>query len=424
MVWQGGPGLPGSAVRVFLIVPRCASPKQTYREYPLGVGLIATALRAGGHATAIFDQNAEGPDDQRLFDRLRQFGPDIVGFSIVTPSYPVAQRQIARLRREDPALCIVAGGIHASLFPEDLLADGADVVVVGDGEQAMPPLVACVGDRPDVGEGARGGVSHCGGDLVRTPASPRTSADDLTVIDRDVYDLSLYSHHSMLASFGCPYHCAFCCNYAGTMMRRRVMIRPYDSVVAEMEYLAERYATRSRCSSSTTCSCSTAAISWPSAAAWSGPDWAWSGSRRCGSTPSMPRWPRPWRTPGASGSISAWNRARSRCCAGSARGSTRRRSAAEWAAPSRPGSGSRPAGCSDCPATLEEQYETVAFMRELRPHEVSIHQLIPFPGTEYYNHPAEHGLRIRDRKDFASFCYGGLSDNITFDYLTRGNWST
>jgi radical SAM superfamily enzyme YgiQ (UPF0313 family) len=71
------------------------------------------------------------------------------------------------------------------------------------------------------------------------------------------------------------------------------------------------------------------------------------------------------------------------------------------------------------PGTLEEQYEAVSFMRDLRPHEISIHQFIPFPGTPYYERAAEHGIRIRDPKDFASFCYGGLSDNISFAYLSR-----
>jgi radical SAM superfamily enzyme YgiQ (UPF0313 family) len=71
------------------------------------------------------------------------------------------------------------------------------------------------------------------------------------------------------------------------------------------------------------------------------------------------------------------------------------------------------------PGTLQEQYESLAFMRELHPHEISIHQFIPFPGTRYYQRPREYGLRIRDRKDFASFCYGGLGDNIAFDYLSR-----
>jgi radical SAM superfamily enzyme YgiQ (UPF0313 family) len=72
------------------------------------------------------------------------------------------------------------------------------------------------------------------------------------------------------------------------------------------------------------------------------------------------------------------------------------------------------------PGSMAEQYETLPFLRELRPHEVSIHQLIPFPGTDYYDHPAKHGIRIRDPKDFESFCYGGLGDNVSFDYLPRG----
>jgi anaerobic magnesium-protoporphyrin IX monomethyl ester cyclase len=36
------------------------------------------------------------------------------------------------------------------------------------------------------------------------------------------------------------------------------------------------------------------------------------------------------------------------------------------------------------PGTLEDQYESIPFMLDLRPHEISIHQLIPFPGTIYY----------------------------------------
>ena len=72
---------------------------------------------------------------------LRRSKPDVVGFSVVTPGYPVARRQIQRLRRQRPDLPIVVGGIHASLFPEDFLADGADAVVVGDGCEPMVALV-------------------------------------------------------------------------------------------------------------------------------------------------------------------------------------------------------------------------------------------------------------------------------------------
>jgi hypothetical protein len=59
-------------------------------------------------------------------------------------------------------------------------------------------------------------------------------------------------------------------------------------------------------------------------------------------------------------------------------------------------------------------------MLDLRPHEISIHQLIPFPGTVYYNDPARFGIRIADPKSFESFCYGGLDGDIQFDYLSHG----
>jgi len=71
------------------------------------------------------------------------------------------------------------------------------------------------------------------------------------------------------------------------------------------------------------------------------------------------------------------------------------------------------------PGSLEEQYESIEFMLELRPHEISIHQLIPFPGTIYYNEPARFGIRISDPKAFESFCYGGLEGDIRFDYLSH-----
>jgi len=58
-------------------------------------------------------------------------------------------------------------------------------------------------------------------------------------------------------------------------------------------------------------------------------------------------------------------------------------------------------------------------MLELRPQEISIHQLIPFPGTVYYEQPSHYGICIVDPKNFESFCYGGLDGNIRFDYLSH-----
>jgi radical SAM superfamily enzyme YgiQ (UPF0313 family) len=406
-------------MKVFLIVPGCLNPKQTYREYPLGLGLIAAALRPLGCEVAVFDQNAEGADDQRLLARLRDFAPQVVGFSLITPSYPAAQRQIRRVQREFPQVPIVAGGIHASLFPEDLLADGATAVVVGEGCAPMVELIRRLSDgRPwrDVP-----GVTCRDADGRAIPAAPRVSSllpDDVGMVDRDVFNLPLYTHHSMLASLGCPYRCAFCANYSGRLLHQGIAIRSDDRLVAEMRQLADRYGAKQ---------------------VFFVDDvfllWRANVLRFCRRL-QRERLPIEWVAqmradaidPEVAEAMAAANCRRvyfgvesgseavlKRVRKGIDRETIRLgvRSAKEAGLRVKTG------WVFGLPCTLAEQYESVSFMRELRPHEISIHQLIPFPGTQYYDRPAEFGVRIRDPKDFASFCYGGLGDNVSFDYLSQ-----
>jgi anaerobic magnesium-protoporphyrin IX monomethyl ester cyclase len=405
-------------MRVFLIAPRCLNPKQTYREYPLGVGLVATALGERGHAVAVYDQQAEGGDDDLLFHRLRQFAPDVAGFSVITPSYPVARELIARLRREAPEVCIVAGGIHATLFPEDLIADGADLVVCGEGRRVMPALVEQIHDRtawrrlPSVVFRSRGG------DLVRTAAHGNGLHDDVGIIDRDVYNLPLYTHHSMLASLGCPYRCTFCCNYAGTVLRSGPHIRPYRRVIEEMWHLARRYAARQ--------------VFFADDIFLLTRDNILAFCRELQREGLTMQWVAQMRVDSVDAEVAEAmaNAGCQRVYFGVESGSdailTRVRKGIDREAIRCGIHSAKQAGLRvktgwvyGLPGTLQEQYEAVALMRELRPHEISIHQLVPFPGTEYYARPAEHGLRFRDPKDFASFCFGGLGDNVSFDYLSR-----
>jgi anaerobic magnesium-protoporphyrin IX monomethyl ester cyclase len=70
------------------------------------------------------------------------------------------------------------------------------------------------------------------------------------------------------------------------------------------------------------------------------------------------------------------------------------------------------------PGSLLEQRKSIDLMLRMRPHEISIHQLIPFPGTAYYSRPQDFGIRIKNPKDFESFCYGGIGDNISFEYMS------
>ena len=74
------------------------------------------------------------------------------------------------------------------------------------------------------------------------------------------------------------------------------------------------------------------------------------------------------------------------------------------------------------PGNIKEQYKSIDLMINSMPNEISIHQLIPFPGTEYYNNREKYGIYIKNPNNFESFCYGDLDDNIQYSYMNRNEY--
>lgn len=406
-------------MRILFAVPRSYNPKQMYREYPLGVGYLGTILKQQGHEIYIFDQNAEAADDGAFLKEVARFKPAIIGFSVITPNYPVARQQLRAVRLAYPEIRIIAGGIHASMFPEDLIGDGADAVVLGEGETVVSELIRCLNEGQEPAHVNGVFFRNAAGTMVRTAGWSQTSAlDELPFVDRSLYNLSRYTHHSILASRGCPHHCAFCCNYTGTIRNDGVAIRWHEKVIDEMQHLRDVYGAKEIffaddifllrkqdihqfCRS---CAIRNLGLSWigqmradrvdraiATAMAQAGCQRIYFGVE--------------------SGSDAILQRAK--------KGMTKDQIRRGVRAAIDSGLRAKTGWIYGLPGSLDEQYESIDFMLELRPHEISIHQLIPFPGTVYYNEPAKFGIRIPNPKSFESFCYGGLDGDIRFDYLTH-----
>lgn len=419
MVSPAAGSLAPARMRILLVAPRSFNPKQMYREYPLGIGFLGTLLQGAGHEVRIFDQNVEGLEDDGLWRLVAEFQPHLAGFSVITPNYPVARRQLRWFRDHHPAIRLLAGGIHATLFPEDLLADGADVVVMGEGEPVILDLVAGLLAGSDL-SGLPGLVYRTpAGALVRsTGRSQTTSLNDLPFVDRSLYNLPKYTHHSMLASRGCPHHCAFCCNYTGAVRSDGVGVRWHENVIAEMEYLRDTFGAREIFFADDIFLLRKADILQFCRT---------NAERRVGV-----RWIGQMRADRVDTQIAEAMRAADcqRIYFGVEAGSDRiLRDAKKGLTTDQIRKGVRAAMAAGLraktgwiyglPGTLEEQYESIPFMLDLRPHEISIHQLIPFPGTIYYTDAARFGIRLANPKAFESFCYGGLDGDIRFDYLSH-----
>jgi len=406
-------------MRILLIAPRSYNPKQMYREYPLGIGFLGTLLQQEGHEIRIFDQNVEGLGDEPLLQLAADFQPHIAGFSVITPNYPVARQQIRQIKERHPDTWILAGGIHATLFPEDLLADGADVVVLGEGEPVIIDLVNALRDGHDLSS-VRGLVFRSSeGAVTRTGGQSQTAGlDQLPFVDRRLYNLPKYTHHSMLASRGCPHHCAFCCNYTGNVRSDGVAIRERQRVIAEMIHLRDCFGARE--------------IFFADDIFLLRKSDILAFCREYAAQRVGVRWIGQLRADRLDDSVAQALRAAAcqRVYIGVESGSdTILRNAKKGVTTQQIRRGLRAAKEAGLrvktgwiyglPGSLAEQYESINFMIDTRPHEISIHQLIPFPGTVYYEQPASFGIRIADRKSFESFCYGGLDGNIQFEYLTQ-----
>lgn len=216
---------------------------RVYQEYPLGVGILATIAAAEGFEVEVLDMAVDHRPAEQV---VRSSRPDVIALSFLSTSSATALALLRSLAGMGAAH-IVAGGIHTSLFPEIVLGAGAHVCVIGEGEPPLIPLLKAL-RVAEVGRYRPEQLKHVpnllfrdtSGNLVRTDNCPESvSLGDLPIVRRDLFDLPLYRHHSLITSRGCPFDCYFCCCW-GPGGRRGRSVSPRRAM-AELEYLAEQF---------------------------------------------------------------------------------------------------------------------------------------------------------------------------------------
>lgn len=157
-----------------------------------------------------------------VLDTLREFRPDLIGFSLCS----VPLRQVAEVTqhiKRHLTVPVIWGGAGPTLEPERCL-EYADMVCVGEGEEAIVELAA----RLDAGQDLAG-VGNLwvkrGGEVVRGANLPLIDIDKITFPDfdearavhinddrrvRNIYPHHLGRQYHIMTQRGCPYSCSFC----------------------------------------------------------------------------------------------------------------------------------------------------------------------------------------------------------------------
>ena len=164
-----------------------------------------------------------GKNIEQLCDSFRPLAENheslLVCFSLATTGIVAAHAQLTALRAQftSDGIVYVAGGPHPTGDPEGTLALGFDIVVVGEGEETLPELVAALSGGGPIDEISGIALLQNGG-VSRTAKRPPAELDRFAPFSVAHNRLS-----PIEISRGCPFACRFCqTSYIfGTKMRHR-----------------------------------------------------------------------------------------------------------------------------------------------------------------------------------------------------------
>src|SRR5262245_8215743 len=102
----------------------------------LGPMYISALAKEGGHSVRL----ELGNTIEDFAPVLAEFKPDLVGCSIMTGSQRWAQRIAVEVQRRHGIPCIF-GGAHPTFFPEFIQEEGVNLLVRGEGEEAVRDIL-------------------------------------------------------------------------------------------------------------------------------------------------------------------------------------------------------------------------------------------------------------------------------------------
>lgn len=243
------------SAQIVLIVPYSRS---HYVVPPVGLGYLATSLRAAGYnSIKILDCIKEQLPPSKVGRAVEDLDPKIVGLQIFSSDFVSARASMEVAKATVPRAVIIAGGPHVSATGARVLDEmpALDYAFVGEAEVGLPLLVGHViaGKKIDF-QDIPGLMWR---DEKGSHANSRTYIKDLDNLGFPAWDLmppdsypdapqgAFYRQFPIApiaTSRGCPYSCAFCGSPVN--MGKQLRFRTLPHVFAEMELLRSKYGVR------------------------------------------------------------------------------------------------------------------------------------------------------------------------------------
>ncbi len=203
-------------MKVLLIYPNIT-------DYPIdvsyGLAAISSALKKSGHIVQLYDCTF-GYKKKKLESIIHEFTPEIIGITIASNDFIFAI-EICSFLKLITNVPIVAGGFHATLAPEDILAEDCfDIAVIGEGEQSITEIASFKNNKSFYKDlnNIDGIWFRNNGKIIQNKLRPLSSdIERFSYPDKSIFNYQKYINinrglATFITSYGCPYECTYCIN--------------------------------------------------------------------------------------------------------------------------------------------------------------------------------------------------------------------
>jgi len=248
-------------VKVLLVRPHlCLKVARAFYKFlhlePLDLEIVAGGIDLK-HETLILDLTLTGSPIPDFKKTIGQFEPDVIGFGGYSNQAETV-KELARLARQlRPGVKVIAGGVHATIVPDDYKLPGIiDIVVRGEGATAMQTLLPLIESNLPIPEteSLLTTASLNFNSLAASNPPPLPEYDKIPLPRRELTDLNRYfciwggasrtrvptifpRVATVRTSTGCPHRCNFCVVHF--LANGKYLQRTPESVVNEIAALPQ-----------------------------------------------------------------------------------------------------------------------------------------------------------------------------------------
>ncbi len=214
-----------------------------------GISIISAVLKKHSHKVKLFVLGCKDLENNwpLLLSTIKDFAPDVIGFSAFAPTYTFAQKASLVIRNKYPDIFQIIGGPHASLAPGTIIKDGFDAVCIGEGCFPMLALTKQIDKGIFPSNINNLWIKNKNNIEKNNTRAFIEDLDSLPFADRNLWDewcnYDRPSHLVVTLGRGCPHGCTYCSNHALKRLSsgKYTRLRKPDHIIEEIKQFIEKY---------------------------------------------------------------------------------------------------------------------------------------------------------------------------------------